>query len=71
MKKLQFKSSAEVFNAGYAIPTYDIRTNTNTWRFNGKSFTTPRIMSIEYVDVGGTEVPVYPIAKLEKYRDPA
>jgi hypothetical protein len=68
LEKLKFKSSAEVFDAGYAIPTYDIRTNTNTWRFRGESFTTPRIMSIEYVDVSGTEVPVYPITKLEKYR---
>ena len=68
LEKLKFKSSAELFDAGYAVPTYSIDTNTNNWRFKGESFTTPRILCVDYADVNGSNVPVYPIDKLEKYR---
>jgi len=68
LERLKFKSSAEVFDAGYAVPTYNIDTNTSNWRFKGESFTTPRILCVDYVDVNGSTLPVYPVAKLEKYR---
>ena len=67
-KQLKFKSSAELFDAGYAVSSYSIDTNENNWRFKGGSFTTPRIMFQHDAYVNGTRVPVYPITELEKYR---
>jgi hypothetical protein len=64
---LEFKSSADLFDAGYAVPTYNIHTNTNNWQFKGESFTTPRILCVEHVNVNGSTVPVYPMTNLEKY----
>jgi hypothetical protein len=65
---MTFKSSAEVFDAGYAVPSYDIDTNTLHWRFKGETFVSPRIVCTEYADVNGARLPVYPISELEKYR---
>lgn len=68
LEKAEFKSSAELFDAGYAVSSYTIETNENNWRFKGESFTTPRIMFQHDVYVNGTRVPVYPVTELEKYR---
>lgn len=33
MDKLQFRTSAEMFDAGYCLPFYDINTNMQCWKF--------------------------------------
>ena len=68
MLEKQFKSFAELFDAGYAVSSYSVDTNENNWRFKGESFTTPRIMFQHDACVNGNYVPVYPITELEKYR---
>jgi hypothetical protein len=61
-----FKSSAELFDAGYAVMSYSIADNTSCWRFKGESFETPRIIAVEYADVNGSQIPVYPMSQLVK-----
>jgi len=41
------KSSQEIFDAGYAIPQYDISREKRTWRFKDKTFTTPHDVPVE------------------------
>jgi hypothetical protein len=65
---MKFKSSAELFAAGYAVPSYDIDTNTTHWRYKGEAFVSPRVLCTEQAEVSGSRVAVYPIAKLEAYR---
>ena len=61
-----FKSSTELFDAGYAVMTYSIADNTSHWRFKGESFETPRIVAVEYADVNGSQISVYPMSQLVK-----
>lgn len=61
-----FKSSAELFDAGYAVMSYSIANNTSQWRFRGESFETPRIICTEHVNVNGSQIPVYPMSQLVK-----
>ena len=67
LTKAEFKSSAEVFDAGYAIMTHGIDVNEFNWRFKGDSFATP-VVDYEVIYVSGNRVPVYPITEMEKYR---
>lgn len=60
-----FKSSTELFDAGYAVMSYSIDDNTSHWRFRGESFETPRIVAVEYVNVNGSQIPVYPMSQPE------
>jgi len=43
------KSSQELYDAGYAIPQYDISTVTRTWRYKDKIFTTPYDAPVEKI----------------------
>jgi hypothetical protein len=43
------KSSQEIFDAGYAIPQYDISRVKRTWRHKEKIFTTPYDVPVETV----------------------
>ena len=64
--QLSFKSSDELFDAGYAVMSYSIADNTSHWRFKGESFETPRIIGTKYATVNGSQISVYPISQLEK-----
>ena len=61
----QFKSSAELFDAGYAVMSYNIANNIMQWRFKDKLFVTPSITDTKYVDVNGSQIAVYPVSKLD------
>jgi hypothetical protein len=63
---IQFKSSAELFDAGYAIMTYGIANDTMQWRFKDKSFVTPSVTDTKYVDVNGRQIAVYPVSELKE-----
>jgi len=63
-----FKSSDELFDAGYAVMSYGIANNTMQWRYRGESFATPSVTYTRYVDVNGSQIAVYPVSELEKYR---
>ena len=65
-KQLKFKSSAELFDAGYALLTVPFDKNTTNWRFKEKSFTALIVSCVEYADVSGCILSVYPMNKLEK-----
>ena len=67
LTKAEFKSSAEMFDAGYAIMTAGVNINEFNWRFKGDSFAT-LVVDYELICVNGNYVPVYPITELEKYR---
>ena len=41
------KSSQEMYDAGYAIPQYDISNVKRTWRHKEKIFTTPYDVPVE------------------------
>lgn len=61
---IQFKSSAELYDAGYAVMTYSIANNIMQWRFKDKSFVTPNVTDTKYVDVNGSQIAVYPVSEL-------
>jgi hypothetical protein len=64
-KQLKFKSSAELFDAGYALLTVPFNKNTTNWRFKEKSFTALIVLCVEYANVSGCILSVYPMNKLE------
>jgi hypothetical protein len=61
-----FKSSQEVYDAGYAIPQYDISRVNRTWRYNGKTFTTPKNVEVEKVQLTNFVIEVMPCEALDK-----
>lgn len=50
------KSSQELYDAGYAIPQYDISRTMRTWRFKDKTFTTP--IDVKTLTLDGVPFPV-------------
>ena len=40
MERLNFKTSAEMFDAGYAIPLYGINGSLRVWRFRDEEYET-------------------------------
>jgi hypothetical protein len=62
---IQFKSSVELFDAGYAVMTYSIANNIMQWRFKDKSFVTSSVTDTKYVDVNGSQIAVYPVSELD------
>jgi len=50
------KSSQEIFDAGYAIPQYDISKVKRTWRHKDKTFTTP--IDVKTLTLDGVPFPV-------------
>ena len=64
-KQIEFKSSADVFDAGYAIMTANFNVTDFNWRFRNDSFVT-RVVDYEIICVNGNCVPVFPITELER-----
>ena len=50
------KSSQELYDAGYALPQYDISRTMRTWRFKDKTFTTP--IDVKTLTLDGVPFPV-------------
>lgn len=65
---IEVKHASELFDAGYAVPQYNISTNKTVWRFRGESFETPRFLCDQFANVNGTTVAVCPMTTLEKHR---
>ena len=61
-----FKSSQEVYDAGYAIPQYDISRIMRTWRYKDKTFTTPTGVEVEKVQLKDFQIDVLPCEALNK-----
>jgi hypothetical protein len=61
-----FKSSLEVYDAGYAIPQYDISRIMRTWRYKDKTFTTPTGVEVEKVQLTDFQIDVLPCEALNK-----
>ena len=59
------KSSQEIFDAGYAIPQYDISRVKRTWRHKEKIFTTPYDVPVETVMVNGYLMQCLPMEKVD------
>ena len=55
------KSSQELYDAGYAIPQYDISRVKRTWRHKDKIFTTP--IDVKTLTLDGVPYPVLPMEK--------
>ena len=55
-----FKSSQEAYDAGYAIPQYDISKVKRTWRYKDKTFTTPMDVEVEKVQLTDFQIDVMP-----------
>jgi hypothetical protein len=68
LEKLKFKSSAELFDAGYAVQQYDISTVMRTWRYKDKTFTTPYDVPVETVMWNELPMQVLPMTKMENRR---
>ena len=61
----KYKNSAELYDAGYAIPQYDILTTTRTWRHKDKIFTTLYDVPVETVMWNGHLMDVLSIEKTD------
>jgi hypothetical protein len=62
-----YKNSTELYEAGYAIPQYDISTTTTrTWRHKDKIFTTPHDVPVETVMWGKHSMDVLPMEKTDE-----
>ena len=64
-KVIEFKSSADVFDAGYAIMTANFNVTDFNWQFKNDSFVT-HVVDYEIICVNGNRVPVFPITELER-----
>lgn len=62
------KSSQEMYDAGYAIPQYDISRVKRTWRHKEKIFTTPYDVPVEKMMWNGH---LMDFLKMEKTDDSA
>jgi len=62
------KSSQEMYDAGYAIPQYDISNVKRTWRHKEKIFTTPYDVPVEKMMWNGH---LMDFLKMEKVDDSA
>ena len=50
------KSSQELYDAGYALPQYDISREKRTWKYKDKIFTTP--IDVKTLTLDGLPFPV-------------
>jgi len=60
------KSAQELYDAGYAIPQYDISREKRTWRHKDKIFTTPCDVPVETVMWNGFSMDVLPMEKTDE-----
>lgn len=58
------KSSQELYDAGYAIPSYDISATHRTWVFRNERFTTP--IDVKTVTLDGVPFPVLPKEQVDE-----
>lgn len=58
-------TSQEIFSMGYAIPAYDIREQTRTWRFNAEAIELPA-NAVRLVTIPGVNFYVSPIDEVRK-----
>jgi hypothetical protein len=62
-----YKNSTELYEAGYAIPQYDISTTTTrTWRHKDKIFTTPHDVPVQTVMWNARSMDVLPMEKTDE-----
>ena len=61
-----FKSSQEVYEAGYAMPQYDISRVKRTWRHKEKIFTTLYDVEVEKVQLPNFQIEVMRCEALNK-----
>ena len=61
------KSSQELYDAGYAIPQYDISRVKRTWRHKEKIFTTPYDVPVETVMVNGHLMQCLPMEQIDEW----
>ena len=61
-----YKNSTELYDAGYAIPQYDISTTTRTWRYQDKIFTTLCDVPVETVMWNARSMDVLPMEKTDE-----
>ena len=58
-------SSKELYDAGYAIPSYDISTTHRTWVFRDTRFKTP--IDVKTVTLDGVPFPVLPKEQVDEF----
>ena len=56
-----------MYDAGYAIPQYDISRVKRTWRHKDKIFTTPNDVPVETMMVNGHLMQCLPMEKVDEY----
>lgn len=61
-----YKNSTELYEAGYAIPQYDISTTMRTWRHKDKIFTTPCDVPVETVMWNARSMDVLPMEETDE-----
>jgi len=61
-----FKSSQEVYDAGYAIPIIPVLRDSRTWRYKDKTFTTPFDVEVEKIQLTNFQIDVMPCEVLNK-----
>ena len=61
-----FKSSQEVYDAGYAIPIIPVLVDSRTWRYKDKTFTTPIDVKVEKIQLTDFQIDVMPCEALNK-----
>jgi len=57
------KSSQELYDAGYALPQYDISRVKRTWKYKDTIFTTP--IDVKTLTLDGVPFPVLPMEKVD------
>lgn len=60
-------NSEDIFSQGFAIPGYDVYTNTRTWRFRGEDFKLPA-NAVRLYDYPGVS---FQVGKIEDIRKAA
>lgn len=59
---MNFKTSQEMFDAGYAIPTYSIMTNCRMWQYRGEIYKTFSVQTVRNTE------PDFDMARIEDVR---
>jgi hypothetical protein len=57
----QFNTSKDIYEAGYALPTYSIERTTRAWRYQDEIFDTSLSVPVEQVLYQGNVLDVLPM----------
>jgi hypothetical protein len=60
----QFDNSKDVYDAGYALPSYSVERDTRAWRYRDQVFETPTSVVVEQVLLAEHVLDVLPMDKL-------